>query len=144
MSSAKRRGQLHDSKSKTTGRVNALGQIAVKFHHDPKRLERWFKHAQEDSAKEEITALQRAKLTRQKSRLPAPKLNISIQIIGSRGDVQPFIPIAKLLQAPPHRHRVRICTHPAFKDFVVSHVPRCSRSWCANHDNRSGEAYVPE
>ncbi|KAF2025017.1 UDP-Glycosyltransferase/glycogen phosphorylase [Setomelanomma holmii] len=116
--SSKHRDHLHDSKSRTTGRVNTLGQIAVKFHHDPKRLERWFRHAQEDSAKAETTALERAKFARQKSRLPASRLNIAIHICGSRGDVQPFVPIAKLLQAPPHGHRVRICTHPAFKDFV--------------------------
>lgn len=122
MPSAKHPGQLHDSKSKTTGRVTTFGQIAVNFHHDPKRLERWFKHCQADTAKEEAAAIERAKFGRQKSRLPAPRLNIAIHICGSRGDVQPFIPIAKLLQAPPHGHRVRICTHPAFKDFVVSRV----------------------
>lgn len=47
-----------------------------------------------------------------------PKLNIAIHIVGSRGDVQPFIPIAKVLSSEPYGHRVRICTHPVFKDFV--------------------------
>ncbi|KAM0453082.1 hypothetical protein ACHAPV_009197 [Trichoderma viride] len=47
-----------------------------------------------------------------------PPLNIAILIVGSRGDVQPFIPIAQILSKPPYEHRVRICTHPAFKDFV--------------------------
>lgn len=47
-----------------------------------------------------------------------PKLNIAIHIVGSRGDVQPFIPIAQILSKPPYSHRVRICTHPVFKDFV--------------------------
>lgn len=45
------------------------------------------------------------------------KLNIVIIIIGSRGDVQPFIRIAKILQ-DDYGHRVRLATHPAFKDFV--------------------------
>lgn len=125
MPSATRRGQLRDSKSKITGRVTSFGQIAVNFHQDPKRLERWFKRCQADSVKEEAAAFARAKFGRTKSRLPAPRLNIAIHICGSRGDVQPFIPIAKLLQAAPHGHRVRICTHPAFKDFVVSRVPGC-------------------
>ncbi|KAH7029597.1 glycosyltransferase family 28 domain-containing protein, partial [Microdochium trichocladiopsis] len=49
-----------------------------------------------------------------------PRLNIAIHIVGSRGDVQPFIPIAQLLSRPPYNHRVRICTHPVFKDFVES------------------------
>lgn len=47
-----------------------------------------------------------------------PRLNIAIHIVGSRGDVQPFIPVAQILSKPPYSHRVRICTHPVFKDFV--------------------------
>ena len=47
-----------------------------------------------------------------------PRLNIAIHIVGSRGDVQPFIPIGQILSKPPYSHRVRICTHPVFKDFV--------------------------
>ncbi|KAH7140060.1 hypothetical protein B0J13DRAFT_639354, partial [Dactylonectria estremocensis] len=52
------------------------------------------------------------------SRHGNPRLNIAIHVVGSRGDVQPFIPIAQLLSRPPFNHRVRICTHPIFKDFV--------------------------
>lgn len=59
-----------------------------------------------------------------------PRLNIAIHICGSRGDVQPFIPIAKILQAAPHGHRVRICTHPAFKDFVVSYGQHTKSQRC--------------
>ncbi|KAH8687247.1 hypothetical protein BGZ60DRAFT_363549 [Tricladium varicosporioides] len=47
-----------------------------------------------------------------------PSINIAIHIVGSRGDVQPFIPIAQILSKPPYSHRVRLCTHPVFKDFV--------------------------
>jgi len=47
-----------------------------------------------------------------------PKLNIAIHIVGSRGDVQPFVSIGQILTQPPYGHRVRICTHPVFKDFV--------------------------
>ena len=45
------------------------------------------------------------------------RLNIVIIIIGSRGDIQPFIRIAKILK-DDYGHRVRLATHPAFKDFV--------------------------
>ncbi|KAF7717345.1 Sterol 3-beta-glucosyltransferase [Penicillium ucsense] len=44
------------------------------------------------------------------------KLNIVIQIVGSRGDVQPFIALGNALQA--HGHRVRIATHDVFENFV--------------------------
>lgn len=46
-----------------------------------------------------------------------PKLNILIQIIGSRGDVQPFIALGRALKLQ-HGHRVRVATHPVFKKFV--------------------------
>lgn len=47
-----------------------------------------------------------------------PRLNIAIHIVGSRGDVQPFIAIGQQLMKEPYNHRVRLCTHPVFKDFV--------------------------
>jgi hypothetical protein len=47
-----------------------------------------------------------------------PKMNIAILIVGSRGDVQPFIALGRVLVAPPYNHRVRICTHSNFKTFV--------------------------
>ncbi|MCJ1472120.1 hypothetical protein MMC13_000767 [Lambiella insularis] len=45
-----------------------------------------------------------------------PALNIVMQVVGSQGDVQPFIVLAKELQK--HGHRVRIATHPAFRRLV--------------------------
>jgi hypothetical protein len=50
------------------------------------------------------------------SELPPPKLNIVVMVIGSRGDIQPFLKLGKNLKE--YGHRVRIATHPAFKDFV--------------------------
>lgn len=46
-----------------------------------------------------------------------PRLNIVVMVIGSRGDVQPFVAVAKVL-AEQGGHRVRLATHPAFKEFV--------------------------
>ncbi|KAL8712052.1 MAG: hypothetical protein Q9225_007017 [Loekoesia sp. 1 TL-2023] len=48
---------------------------------------------------------------------PRPKLNIVVMVIGSRGDIQPFLKLGKLLKEE-HGHCVRIATHPAFKKFV--------------------------
>lgn len=50
-------------------------------------------------------------------RLPRPTLNIVVMVIGSRGDIQPFLKLGKILKEE-YGHRVRIATHPAFKDFV--------------------------
>lgn len=44
------------------------------------------------------------------------KLNIVIQVVGSRGDVQPFIALGNELQK--YGHRVRLATHDAFGSFV--------------------------
>jgi UDP:flavonoid glycosyltransferase YjiC (YdhE family) len=37
--------------------------------------------------------------------------------VGSRGDVQPFVALGKILK-DTYGHRVRLATHPNFKDFV--------------------------
>ncbi|KAF1935817.1 UDP-Glycosyltransferase/glycogen phosphorylase [Clathrospora elynae] len=48
---------------------------------------------------------------------PPPPLNVVIQVVGSRGDVQPFVALGKVLK-DTYGHRVRLATHPNFKDFV--------------------------
>jgi UDP:flavonoid glycosyltransferase YjiC (YdhE family) len=50
--------------------------------------------------------------------LPPPPLNVVIQIVGSRGDVQPFVALGQVLKNK-YGHRVRIATHPTFRDFVT-------------------------
>ncbi|KFA51504.1 hypothetical protein S40293_10056 [Stachybotrys chartarum IBT 40293] len=47
---------------------------------------------------------------------PGIRLNIVIQVVGSRGDVQPFIALGNGLQR--HGHRVRLATHDIFADVV--------------------------
>ncbi|KAF4706428.1 hypothetical protein FOZ63_026495, partial [Perkinsus olseni] len=46
-----------------------------------------------------------------------PRMNITLITVGSRGDVQPFMALAKALNAQGHRSR--ICTHDKFRDFVT-------------------------
>lgn len=50
-----------------------------------------------------------------------PRMNIVIMVIGSRGDVQPFLKIGQILQNK-YGHRVRIATHPAFRAFVQDEI----------------------
>ncbi|KAL1619597.1 hypothetical protein SLS54_006534 [Diplodia seriata] len=45
-------------------------------------------------------------------------LNVVIQVVGSRGDVQPFVALGTELQR--HGHRVRLATHDTFASFVRS------------------------
>jgi hypothetical protein len=44
-------------------------------------------------------------------------MNIVIHVVGSRGDVQPFVSLGKVLHEN-YGHRVRLATHPTFKTFV--------------------------
>ncbi|KAE8451366.1 hypothetical protein EG329_003995 [Mollisiaceae sp. DMI_Dod_QoI] len=53
----------------------------------------------------------------QPGQVPPPKLNVVIHVVGSRGDVQPFVALGKVLKAT-YGHRVRLATHPTFKTFV--------------------------
>lgn len=46
-----------------------------------------------------------------------PQFNIVIMVVGSRGDIQPFLRIGKHLKNE-YGHRVRVATHPTFRDFV--------------------------
>ena len=48
---------------------------------------------------------------------PPPRLNVVIQIVGSRGDVQPFVALGKVLK-DTYGHRIRIATHATFQSFV--------------------------
>lgn len=48
-----------------------------------------------------------------------PPMSICIMIVGTRGDVQPFLAIAKRLQQDGHR--VRLATHAIYRDFVVNY-----------------------
>ncbi|CAI9767439.1 unnamed protein product [Fraxinus pennsylvanica] len=47
-----------------------------------------------------------------------PPLQIVMLIVGTRGDVQPFVAIGKRLQE--YGHRVRLATHSNFEEFVLS------------------------
>ncbi|SCV51610.1 probable sterol glucosyltransferase [Fusarium fujikuroi] len=68
------------------------------------------KYAQPDTPTPEYTEFE------SKSKTWATKLNIVIQVVGSRGDVQPFIALGNELQR--HGHRVRLATHNTFERFV--------------------------
>ncbi|KAL4888477.1 hypothetical protein BDV59DRAFT_211085 [Aspergillus ambiguus] len=48
---------------------------------------------------------------------PPPPLNIVIQVVGSRGDVQHFVALGKVLK-DVYGHRIRLATHSTFKGFV--------------------------
>ncbi|XP_057987140.1 sterol 3-beta-glucosyltransferase UGT80B1 isoform X2 [Hevea brasiliensis] len=56
--------------------------------------------------------------TRESSNKLIPRLKIAILVVGTRGDVQPFLAMAKRLQE--FGHHVRLATHANFRSFVRS------------------------
>ena len=72
---------------------------------------------------QEVRAAEQSKadFRRGKDKLIVPALNIVIMVIGSRGDIQPFLKIGKVLRDKYH-HRVRIATHPTFRKFVEEEI----------------------
>ncbi|KAK9771928.1 hypothetical protein SCAR479_11409 [Seiridium cardinale] len=116
-----------DELTRTTTQINNDGRATVKFHRNPTDLAAWFKRVHDNTTPQTERKVfkerkgSNAFLDAEAPTRTGPRLNIAIQIVGSRGDVQPFIPIAQLLSKPPYGHRVRVCTHPVFKDFVEKH-----------------------
>ncbi|KIW01832.1 uncharacterized protein PV09_06683 [Verruconis gallopava] len=113
--------QIQDKVNATesAARVNSNGQIDVKFHSNPTQLAEYFERFEEAFAQRpERRPKQKHKFEDPERPESTPRLCIAIHIVGSRGDVQPFIPIAQLLIG--YGHRVRICTHLNFKSFVES------------------------
>ncbi|KAL8694582.1 MAG: hypothetical protein Q9218_000764 [Villophora microphyllina] len=47
----------------------------------------------------------------------SPPLNVVIQVVGSRGDVQPFVALGKVLKEE-YGHQIRLATHPTFRSFI--------------------------
>ncbi|KAJ5159510.1 uncharacterized protein N7482_006514 [Penicillium canariense] len=108
--------------------VRPDGRVDVQVADEPttlaKNLQKWLNRQLHVPRGDDATGAQDGAATNASWTLgpsaTVPRLNIAIHIVGSRGDVQPFIAIAKVLSQPPYSHRVRICTHPVFKNFVES------------------------
>ena len=48
--------------------------------------------------------------------VPIPRMTVVMMAVGTRGDVQPFVSLGKLLKA--NGHRVRLATHELYRPMV--------------------------
>lgn len=121
---------LGDKKSQSSGKVRSDGRLAITVNEAvnsgylAKALGLTLQHHLQPlyghrEAEEEVSPERKPPIT--SSRNGVPRMNIVIMVIGSRGDIQPFLKIGKNLK-DKHGHRVRIATHPAFKDFVEKDI----------------------
>ncbi|RLN06254.1 hypothetical protein BBO99_00004837 [Phytophthora kernoviae] len=80
-------------------------------NYDISGLQEQAKHREEESLR----------TTRQSSKAEydVPSMSICIMIVGTQGDVQPFVAIAKRLMHDGHR--VRLATHAVYRNFVMDH-----------------------
>ncbi|KAJ5681971.1 uncharacterized protein N7477_001911 [Penicillium maclennaniae] len=76
-----------------------------------------FKPSSTSQSRQDPTEQATTARTGQEEEEPCPvHLNIVIQVVGSRGDIQPFIVIGKALKQ--YGHRVRLATHLTFRNPV--------------------------
>ncbi|KAL4893237.1 hypothetical protein BDV59DRAFT_28165 [Aspergillus ambiguus] len=106
------RGLITDQGLNTGVRVMDDGRLDINFHRRKPFLGKVQKQLQKSSHDRRPSAIQ---ATEEKEHFPL-RLNIVIQVVGSHGDVQPFVVLGKELKK--HGHRVRLATHLAFRDYI--------------------------
>jgi UDP:flavonoid glycosyltransferase YjiC (YdhE family) len=118
-------GEIRNEKNGlgTSARVTDDGRVNISINQVNRRLSQIFTPA----LRQQVQSVQASRsppspyippsLGGEEGVPPPPPLNVVIQVVGSRGDVQPFIALGKVLK-DTYGHRVRLATHPNFKDFV--------------------------
>lgn len=93
------------------------GRLDIKLRQDKSNLANLLHNIHERKAHRPPPERQESEAsTAEKNDAFPVHLNIVIHVVGSRGDVQPFIALGKELKK--HGHRVRLATHIAFRNFV--------------------------
>jgi UDP:flavonoid glycosyltransferase YjiC (YdhE family) len=116
-------GEIRDEKNGLGARITDDGRVNIRINQFNRRLSQVFTPA----LRQQAQSVQDSRsppapyippsLGGEEGVTPPPSLNIVIQVVGSRGDVQPFVALGKVLK-DTYGHRVRLATHPNFKNFV--------------------------
>ncbi|KAF4169706.1 hypothetical protein CNMCM6936_006865 [Aspergillus lentulus] len=116
-----RRTPMMDHGMNTGVRVTDDGRLDIKFRGRKTSLAHLLKHL-EKGHKPTPEDIRRASVPQPSIEKHEPfplRLNIVIHVVGSRGDVQPFVALGMALKE--RGHRVRLATHLAFREFVQDH-----------------------
>lgn len=116
-------GEIRGEKDGLGARVTDDGRVNIRINQFNRRFSQIFtpalrQHVQsvQDSRPPPLPYILPS-LGGEKGVPPPPPLNVVIHVVGSRGDVQPFVALGKVLK-DTYGHRVRLATHPNFKGFV--------------------------
>lgn len=109
-------GRLHLSVNETANRGYFAKALGASLHSHLGSSKQDVKPPQQKQRDEEVESIV-SRTAAETAERPIPRLNIVVMVVGSRGDIQPFIRVSKILR-DEYGHRVRVATHPAFKDFV--------------------------
>jgi Glycosyltransferase family 28 N-terminal domain len=97
--------------------MSGQGRVDIRFDIDNRSISRLLKSTLNEKIEKEVRLPSSPPdLFGKQPNEHCPELNVVLHIVGSRGDIQPFIPVALQLQA--FGHRVRFATHPIFQSFV--------------------------
>ncbi len=77
-----------------------------------------FETEEEDGGIDLLTSEKETVYVKAASTIPTPNMNIVILVVGTRGDVQPFIYLGQALQK--YGHRVRLATHAEYREDVTT------------------------
>ncbi|KAL8951341.1 MAG: hypothetical protein Q9222_002678 [Ikaeria aurantiellina] len=102
----------------TQAKISDDGRLNITINQKTKQLSTLLLPALEESTDAPLEAA--PSLEGLTGQIPPPSLNVVIHVVGSRGDVQPFVALGIVLKNT-YRHRVRLATHGAFKSFVEDH-----------------------
>ncbi|KAK6445695.1 hypothetical protein FP744_10001944 [Trichoderma asperellum] len=91
------------------------GRLDINFRSQKPWLTTLMKHVEQSSPQATESRLEPDNFNEDNLQFPL-NLNIVIQVVGSRGDVQPFVALGQELQK--HGHRVRLATHLSFRQDV--------------------------
>ncbi|KAL4885393.1 hypothetical protein BJY04DRAFT_134029 [Aspergillus karnatakaensis] len=116
--SSGRHGQRLLEELDTGVRVMEDGRLDIKLREHKPWLQRIVRHTKENPYPRG-TLQNRPSITLEQGEEDSYplRLNIVIQVVGSRGDIQPFLAIGKRLHS--HGHRVRLATHLSFRETVL-------------------------